>query len=236
MGGFSHSEKEIREVGRHVIGIGDSRYPALLAEAGRPPDELYVIGDPAALAVPMVAVIGARRATPYGLACARRFAALAVQTGFCVVSGGARGVDAEAHRAALEAGGRTVAVLGGGIDRPYPHEHAPLFERIAGSGGAVASEQPWDAPPLPWMFRARNRIVAGLACAVVVCEAGLPSGTLSTCDDALGAGREVLAVPGPITSAASAGPNRLLLCGASPVVDDESLMAVLESAAVRAAR
>ena len=236
MGGFSHSENEIREVGRHVIGIGDSRYPALLAEVERPPAELYVMGDPSALAAPMVAVVGARRATPYGLACARRFAALAAEAGFCVVSGGARGVDAEAHRAALEAGGRTVAVLGGGIDRPYPKEHALLFKRIADAGGAVASEQPWDVAPLPWMFRARNRIVAGLACAVVVCEAGVPSGSFSTCDDALDAGREVLAVPGPITSAVSAGPNRLLLCGAAPVVDDESFMAALESAAVRAAR
>ena len=112
--------------------------------------------------------------------------------------------------------------LGGGCDRLYPAEHRGLFQRIVDGGGAVASEHPWDVAPRPWMFRLRNRLIASLARATLIVEAGLPSGTFSTADEALAAGREVLVVPGAITASTSRGANRLIVQGATPIVDDES--------------
>lgn len=207
---------------RCVLEYGDSRFPDALRQIPRPPKRLYVLGDPLALSVPALAIVGARKATPYGLGCARRFAALAAARGICIVSGGARGCDSVAHEAALSYGGPTVAFLGGGCDIPYPAENAALFEHIALSGGAVVSEHEWSAPPLPQRFRMRNRLIAGLARATLIVEAGMPSGTFSTADEALSAGKDVLVVPGAITSQYSAGANQLLYQGAMPVVNDES--------------
>lgn len=206
---------------RCVLRAGSSSFPEALVAIPQPPRELYVVGEPAVLREG-VAVVGARKATPYGIACAKRFARIASEKGIVVVSGGARGCDRAAHEAALVAGGPTVAFLGGGCDQIYPPEHQGLFQRIVDAGGAVVSENPWDCPPLPRMFRARNRLIAGLAKATLIVEAGLPSGTFSTADEALAAGKEVLAVPGAITSAPSAGANRLIAQGATPIVDDES--------------
>lgn len=206
---------------RCELGAGDARFPEALRAIDRPPGRLYVVGDVGALR-PGLAVVGARRATPYGRGCARRFARIAAEKGVCVISGGARGCDSEAHRAALEAHGQTVVFLGGGCDRIYPPEHAGLFQEVVDAGGAVVSEHPWGFKPLPYTFRARNRLIAGLAEAVLIVEAGLPSGTFTTADDALAAGKEVLVVPGAITSQTSRGANRLLYQGALPVVDDES--------------
>lgn len=206
---------------RTVLALGDGGFPPSLAAIPSPPKQLYVLGDPACL-VPGLAVIGARKATSYGLSCARHFARLAAGKGICIISGGARGCDGESHRAALEAGGPTVVFLGGGCDRYYPACHGRLFQEVVDGGGAVVSEYPWDTPPLPYMFRERNRLIAGLAQAVLTVEAGLPSGTFSTADDALNCGKEVLVVPGSITSAASRGSNRLLYQGAVPIVDDDS--------------
>lgn len=206
---------------RFVIEWGSALYPESLAKISRPPKRLYGIGDPAALQ-PGLAVIGARKATPYGEGCARRFARIAAEKGVVIISGGARGCDSEAHRAALSVACRTVAFLGGGCDELYPPEHFTLFQRIVDAGGAVVSEQSWDVPPLPYMFRERNRLIAGLAQAVLIVEAGLPSGTFSTADEALDAGREVLVVPGSITSPVSHGSNHLLFQGATPIIDDES--------------
>ena len=206
---------------RCEVAFDDGRYPDALRQIARPPDRLYVVGNVGAL-VPGLAVVGARRATPYGAGCARRFARIAAEKGITIISGGARGCDSEAHRAALEAGGRTVVFLGGGCDELYPPEHFSLFQSIVDAGGAVVSEHPWDCPPLRRMFRERNRLIAGLADAVLIVEAGLPSGTFSTADEALDAGKEVLVVPGSITSESSRGSNRLLLQGAMPIVDDES--------------
>lgn len=200
---------------------GDGAFPAALARVPDPPRRLYVVGDPAALQEGL-AVVGARKATPYGTGCARRFAGAAARRGVVVISGGARGCDAAAHEAALAEGSPTVAFLGGGCDEPYPAAHAGLFQRIVDGGGAVASEQPWDRKPRPYMFRQRNRLIAGLARAVLIVEAGLPSGTFSTADEALAANRDVLVVPGAITAASSRGANRLLYQGATPVVDDET--------------
>lgn len=214
---------------RFVIKKGDAAFPPLLDRVAQPPRELFVVGCPDALLDPALAVVGARKATPYGKGCARRFARLASLRGICIVSGGARGCDAEAHRAALAAGGRTVAFLGGGCDRVYPPENLPLFQQIVDAGGAVVSEREWGFPPVPYAFRARNRLIAGISQATLIVEAGLPSGTFSTADEALAVGAEVLAVPGSITSASSRGANRLIAQGATPVVDDDSFLDALFS-------
>ncbi|MBR5260021.1 MAG: DNA-processing protein DprA [Eggerthellaceae bacterium] len=206
---------------RYELDIDDARYPASLRTISRPPKRLYVLGDLESLEEGL-AVVGARRATPYGIGCAKRFAGMAASRGITIVSGGARGCDAAAHEAALTCGGKTVAVLGGGIDKPYPAEHKDLFRRIVGGGGVLLSEHDWNVPPLPYAFRERNRIISGLSRATLIVEAGLPSGTFSTADAALSQGREVLVVPGAITSKNSRGANRLLYQGAHPVVDDES--------------
>lgn len=206
---------------RYVIGRGSEAFPEALRNLREPPERLYVVGDPGALQEGL-AVVGARKATPYGIGCAARFAGIAAESGIVVISGGARGCDAEAHRAAVRRRARTVVFLGGGCDCVYPAENLGLFRQVIDCGGAVASEQPWDSPPLPWMFRMRNRLIAGLAKATLIVEAGLPSGTFSTADEALAANKEVLVVPGAITSRQSRGANRLIWQGATPIVDDES--------------
>jgi DNA processing protein len=169
------------------------------------------------LDLPAVAIVGARSCSPYGAQVARELARELGGAGVVVVSGLARGVDGEAHRGALAAGGLTVAVLGCGIDRDYPRAHAQLAGRIAESG-AVVSEYPPGVEPSPWRFPARNRIVAGLARATVVVEARERSGALITADFALELGRDVFAVPGEITSALSAGTNDLIRQGATPLL------------------
>lgn len=206
----------------------DTGYPEALRSIARPPERLCIIGDPQALE-PGISIIGARKATPYGLGCARRFARIAASLGVNVVSGGALGCDSQAHRGALEAGGRTAVVFGGGCDCLYPVRNKALFQRVIDGGGAVVSERDWGEPPLPYMFRERNRIIAGLARATLVVEAGLPSGTFSTADEALAAGRDVLAVPGSITSPTSAGSNRLIAQGAYPVVDDDTFESAIST-------
>ncbi len=212
---------------RFEIALGDPRYPAQLADSPEPPRVLYGYGDPSALE-PGLAVVGSRRATPYGLAAARLFAGWAAGKGVVIVSGGALGCDAEAQTAAIAAGGRTVAVLGCGADVDYPRTSAALLQTLrSGEAGCVVSELPWNAPPVRWAFARRNRIIAGLAQAVLVVEASLPSGTFSTADFALDAGRSVLVVPGSIFAPECRGSNRLLRQGASPVTDVSDLAAEL---------
>ena len=224
---MTRGDGEVLKGPRSVIRRGDDAFPSLLERVASPPKELFVVGCPDALLRPALAVVGARKATPYGKGCARRFARLASLRGICIVSGGARGCDAEAHRAALEADGPTVAFLGGGCDRVYPPENIALFQRIIEAGGAVVSEREWGFPPVPYAFRARNRLIAGISQATLIVEAGLPSGTFSTADEALAVGAEVLAVPGSITSASSRGANRLIAQGATPIVDDDSFFDAL---------
>ncbi len=206
----------------------DEEFPQVLRDIQNPPEKLFCVGDPAALQEG-IAIVGARKSTPYGRGCAKRFARIAAEKGIVVISGGAYGCDAAAHRAVLDAGGITVAFLGGGCDKLYPADHEPLFQEIVCKGGAVVSEWEWNAPPLPYRFRARNRLIAGLARATLIVEAGLPSGTFSTADEALSANRDVLVVPGAITAKTSQGANRLLSQGAIPIVDDESFEGVLFS-------
>jgi DNA processing protein len=197
----------------------DLGYPPLLAAIPDPPAVLWLRGevDPAVLAQPAAAVVGARSCSPYGRAVARMLARELAAAGVTVVSGMARGIDGEAHRGAVEAGGCTVAVLGCGIDRDYPAAHRGLADAIMAGRGLVVSEYEPGVEPAPWRFPARNRIIAGLCGVTVVVEARERSGALITADFALEDGREVMAVPGEITSALSAGANALLRLGATPV-------------------
>jgi DNA processing protein len=197
-----------------LVARGDPAFPPGLLDLHDPPHLLWVRGalpDPSRLAF---AVVGPRRPTSYGLAVTRRIAADLAEAGAVVLSGGARGVDGEAHDAALCARGTTVAVLGCGVDVAYPREHRRLFERIVESGGAVASEHPLGTTPRPHHFPVRNRLLAGWARAVLVAEATFQSGSLITARLAVDLGRDVLAVPGPITSRASEGTNDLIATGA----------------------
>jgi DNA processing protein len=207
------------------IALTDPRYPRLLAMAPDPPAMLRGYGDPRALE-PGVAVVGARKATPYGTAAARIFAGWCGRVDYPVISGAAVGCDQAALRAAHEMGGRTVAVLGSGADVAYPRGSGALLFDIA-EDGCVVSELDWGHPPAKWTFRARNRIIAGLAMALLVLEADVPSGTFITADNALDAGREVLVVPGSIFAPECRGPNRLLRQGATPICDVSELAGVL---------
>lgn len=206
---------------RHELILGSEDFPEALANIPDPPKKLFVLGDVGALEEGL-AVIGARKATPYGLSCASTFAGMAAEHGVVIISGGALGCDSAAHRAALDAHGRTVVFLGGGCDRLYPRRNVSLFQEVVDHGGALVSELDWGQAPLPYTFRKRNRLIAGLAKATLIVEAGVPSGTFSTADDALAANREVLAVPGSIASASSRGANHLICQGATPIVDKQT--------------
>jgi DNA processing protein len=205
---------------------GKAGYPSLLGQLHDPPARLYVRGAADVLSEPCVAVVGARSCSAYGAQVARSLAGELASAGIAVVSGLARGIDGEAHRGALAAGGRTVAVLGCGIDRDYPRSHAELARRIC-SEGAIVSEYPPGVEPAPWRFPARNRIIAGLCAATIVVEARERSGALITADFALELGREVFAVPGEITSALSAGTNDLLRQGAAPILSARDVLSAL---------
>lgn len=212
---------------RHELRLGEEGYPECVAASPNPPDVLYVIGDPGLLVLGL-GVVGARKATPYGLRCAKLFAGWAASQGVLVVSGAAHGCDQTAQRAALDADGRTVAVLGCGADLDYPPSSIPLLEQ-ARATGAVVSELPWGTEPTRWAFPNRNRIIAAFSAALLVVEAGLPSGTFSTADHALAASREVLVVPGSVFAAECRGSNRLLREGATLIADVSDLAAELRA-------
>lgn len=201
-----------------LISLKDPNYPPLLSAIYDPPPLLYTKGSGADQDFYPVAVVGARRATHYGKSAAERLSRDLARWGITVVSGFARGIDAIAHRAALEEGGRTYAVLGSGIDVIYPGEHKALFDKIA-EQGIIFSEFPMGAPPDPHHFPQRNRIISGLSLGCVVIEAGVESGSLITARLALEQGRDVFAVPGLIHSETSAGPHRLIQSGAKLVHD-----------------
>ncbi len=213
----------------------DPAFPELLAAIHDPPPQLYVRGDASldVLSRTGVAVVGARACSSYGRSVTRSLARDLASAGLVVVSGLARGIDGEAHRGALAAGGATVAVLGCGIDRDYPAAHAELARRVRESG-LVVSEYSEGTEPAPWRFPARNRIIAGLCAATVVVEARERSGALITADFALEEGREVLAVPGEITSSLSAGTNALLRLGATPVTCAADVLELFDLEPVRA--
>lgn len=201
-----------QRAGRRLLILGTDEYPERLAEIPVPPIAVDVAGA-GDLDAPAVAIVGARRATPYGISVSEQLGAGLAEAGFTVVSGLARGVDAAAHRAALDAGGSTVAILGSAHDRLYPPEHHGLARQCAASG-AVASEFSPGTRPLPHHFPRRNRIIAGLALGTVVVEAAERSGSLATARHAVECGREVFAVPGPVHSETSAGCHALIRQGA----------------------
>jgi len=225
--GFDSREylRGLERRGFRFLARSDAGFPPLLGAIHDPPAGLFLRGEAEVglLARPAVAVVGARACSAYGSAVSRMLGRELASAGLLVVSGLARGVDGEAHRGALEGGGATVAVLGCGIDRDYPAAHARLAAEIAESG-LVVSEYAPGVEPAPWRFPARNRIVAGLAAVTVVIEAREGSGALITADFALEEGREVLVVPGEITSSLSAGSNALLRLGATPLTRPEDVL------------
>jgi len=206
-----------------VITLQDPEYPVNLLNIYDPPPVLYVRGSLSKEDSRSVAVVGSRRATPYGRAMADRLAGDLAREGFTVVSGLARGVDTYGHQGVLKAGGRTIAVLGCGVDIVYPRENQSLFEEIVAKG-AVISEFPLGTPPEATNFPARNRIISGLSLGVLVIEAAEDGGALITADFALEQGRDVFAVPGPITNRYSRGTNRLIKDGAKLVEGVEDIV------------
>lgn len=214
-------------LGLRVLVWEDPDYPARLKELPSPPPVLYERGAVIEADGLAVAIVGTRKATAYGREATRIFAAALASNGITVVSGLARGIDAEAHAAVLEHGGRTLAVMGCGADVVYPPEHDRLSRRIAESG-AVLSDYPPGTPPDAANFPPRNRIIAGLAIATLVVEAGEESGALLTAWYAAEYGRDVFALPGSIFNAASKGCNRLIVDGAQPAVSAEDFLRALD--------
>jgi DNA processing protein len=211
----------VREHGLGVLLPGRANFPRLLSEIPDPPGVLFARGALEPADAMAVAIVGTRRATHYGKQQAERLAGGLARAGVTVVSGLARGIDAAAHRGALNAGGRTIAVLASGVLNIFPPEHDKLAEEVA-AHGAVVSEAAPTMPPLSGMFPQRNRIISGLSLGAVIVEAADRSGALITARHAMEQGREVFAVPGPVDSPNSAGPHRLLRDGAKLVtcVDD----------------
>ncbi len=209
-----------------ILTPADADFPALLRSIPDPPPLLFGRGRVELANAEAVAIVGSRDHTRYGGDVAERLGALAAEAGLVVVSGMARGLDAVAQLAALKAGGRSIGVLGAGIDIVYPAANRELYQRIA-RDGLLLSEYPPGTRPQPGSFPRRNRLISGLARALVVVEAADGSGTLITVGAALEQGREVLAVPGPITSATSRGTNRLLRDGATPILEPADMLAAL---------
>lgn len=204
----------------YEISINDEQYPSALRQLSDAPEKLYIVGNISALQEGL-AVVGARKATPYGISCTKHFASIAVKNDIVIISGGAYGCDSASHRSALAANKPTVVFLGGGCNELYPIKNAKMFQEIIDKNGAIVSEHDWNYPPLPQNFLARNRLIAGLAKATLIVEAGLPSGTFSTADFAIKYNKEVFAVPGPITNDNSSGCNKLIYEGAKPIINDE---------------
>jgi DNA processing protein len=204
---------------------GDVTYPESLEDLAVPPAQLHALGDAAVLDAPRIAIVGTRDPTAYGLRMARAISSGLARAGVCVISGMARGIDAVVHRSALEVGGRTVAVMGTGIDVPYPVAHRELHRTLA-ERGLVLSEYGRGMRAHKGAFPRRNRIIAALAPVTIVIEAGARSGALNTAEHALDIGRTVAAVPGPIDSPQSAGSNGLLRDGATVIVAIADVLAL----------
>jgi DNA processing protein len=238
----------VAELSRRVDAAGcrvrcrhDPAYPPQLREHGaQAPAALFASGPPEALGGldpdAAITVVGARRASAYGLAIAEELARMLAGAGMVVVSGLANGIDSRAHAGALDGGGTTIAVLGGGPDIPYPRRQAALHRRIPARGGIVLSELPPGTASFRWSFPARNRIMAALAGMTVVVEAAERSGSLITAGMALDLGRPVGAVPGPVNSSMSAGTNQLLVEGAVPIRDAQDVLDHLLGAGRRTVR
>ena len=218
---------KIESQGINILTWEDEAYPQRLKEIEQPPPVLYVRGEYLPDDLFAVAIVGTRRVTPYGRQITEELAAYLAGNGITVVSGLARGVDAIAHQTALKAGGRTIGILGSGVDKIYPPEHRQLAERMAESGAIISDYAP-GTPPDASNFPPRNRIISGLSLAVVVIEAGETSGALITAEFAAEQGREVFAVPGSILAPQSKGTNKLIQQGALPLLSINDLMQALD--------
>jgi DNA processing protein len=205
----------------------DNNFTQIITHLADSPKKLYYLGELPKERKPTVAIVGTRKPTKYGIEVTHRLAFDLAKRGVIIVSGMALGVDGIAHRAALEAGGMTIAVLGNGLDTLYPSSHQQLGKDIIKSGGAIISEYDPDVPAYPANFLARNRIVSGLSDAIIITEAAARSGTLNTAGHALEQGKDIFVVPGNITSPLSAGCNALLRQGAIPVTSAQDVLEVI---------
>lgn len=209
------------------ISPQDNKFTQIITSLADTPKKLYYIGTLPTERRPTVAIVGTRKPTSYGVEVTKKLAYDLAKRGVVIVSGMALGVDGLAHRAALEAGGATLAVLGNGLNEFYPTTHRQLGEDIIKSGGAVISEYEPDVPAYPANFLQRNRIVSGLSDAIIITEAAAKSGTLNTAAHALEQGKEIFVVPGNITSPLSSGCNKLLKQGAIPATCAEDILEVI---------
>lgn len=219
--------KKVYERGIKVVSIVDRDYPANLRQIGDAPPVLYFRGSLLPVDDLALAVVGSRGASVYGRQVTEKMVYDLVAAGLVIVSGLARGIDSFAHQAAIEAGGRTIAVLGSGVDTVYPPENRKLAERII-QNGALVSEFPLGFPSVPSNFPARNRVIAGLSLGVLVTEAASDSGSLITAGCAAEYGREVFAVPGPINSKNSVGVNNLIKEGVHPATEAADILEILD--------
>lgn len=211
-----------------TLTLTGTEYPSQLATIDEPPKQLYCLGDIASLLdLPRLAVVGSRKVSPYGRAVTTQLARTAAEQGIVIVSGLALGVDALAHQAALDGGGKTIAVLPCGLDRIYPATNRQLAENILKQGGAIITEYPFETEPYKTNFLVRNRIISGISDGVLVTEAAIRSGSLNTANHALNQGRTVMAVPGPITNLLSGGTNNLIKAGATPITELSDILEAL---------
>ncbi len=208
---------------RMLLRADDESYPKAVLEAYDKPPELHVLGNPLVAERPCISIIGARKATPYGLAAAMLAGRVAAECGIVVVSGGARGCDFAAAKAALDAGGTTIVVPGCGADHVYPASSVEVFEGALRSGGCIMSLEAWGSEPRKHAFPKRNGIIAALGQSLLVAEAGLPSGTFSTASAAFDYGKDVYAIPGSIWSPTCKGTNLLIEQGAAIICDECAL-------------
>ena len=217
----------IESQGITILTWEDETYPQRLKEIEQPPPVLYVRGEYVPDDLYAVAIVGTRRVTPYGRQITEELSSYLASNGITVISGLARGVDAIAHQTALKSGGRTIGILGSGVDKIYPPEHRQLAEQIIAGQGAIISDYAPGTPPDASNFPPRNRIISGLSLAVVVVEAGETSGALITAEFAAEQGREIFAVPGSILAPQSKGTNKLIQKGALPLLSINDLMQAL---------
>ena len=224
---FQFAEAEIKKAEKlniKIVPISDSNYPFLLKEIADPPLVLYVKGNLSSSGKHLISIVGSRKCTKYGQTVAQKFAESFARLGIIVVSGLALGIDSAAHKGAIDANGKTFAVIGSGLDRIYPASNKHLAEKICSGYGAVISEFPFGTEPRPFNFPFRNRIISGLSYATIVVEAAKKSGSLITARLAAEQGRDVFAVPGNITSRMSEGTNMLIKDGAIPITEPDDLL------------
>jgi DNA processing protein len=219
--------EKIESQGIKILTWQDEAYPTRLKEIDQPPPVMYIRGEYLQDDLFAVAIVGTRRVTPYGRQVTEELASYLASNGITVISGLARGVDAVAHHAALKAGGRTIGILGSGVDKIYPPEHKNLAEQMI-ERGAIISDYVPGTPPEASNFPPRNRIISGLSLAVVVIEAGETSGALITAEFAAEQGREIFSVPGSIFAPQSKGTNKLIQNGALPLLSVNDLMQALD--------